>query len=62
MNGDRLIWEESLQKHFEIFLQKMEMVEVPDVYTLTFLKAEIEKMENSVAGWVDLSQKLSMPR
>ena len=54
---DRLIWEEALKKHFENFLQKVEIAKVPDVYTLTFLKAEVEKMEKHVQGWIDLSKK-----
>jgi len=44
---DRLIWEDALKEHFENFLQKVEIAKVPDVYTLTFLKAEVEKMEIS---------------
>ena len=55
---DRLIWEDALKVHFENFLQKVEIAKVPDVYTLTFLKAEVENMENHVQGWIDLSKKL----
>jgi hypothetical protein len=55
---DRLIWEDALKEYFENFLQKVEIAKVPDVYTLSFLKAEIEKMEKHVQGWIDLSKKL----
>ena len=55
---DSLIWEEALKAHFENFLQKVEIAKVPDVYTLTFLKAEVEKLEEHVQGWIDLSKKL----
>ena len=55
---DRLMWEDALKAHFENFLQKVEIAKVPDVYTLTFLKTEIEKMEKHVQGWIDLSKKL----
>jgi hypothetical protein len=55
---DRLIWEDALKEHFENFLQKVEIAKVPDVYTLTFLKTEIEKMEKHVQGWIDPSKKL----
>ena len=55
---DRQIWEDTLKEHFENFLQKVEIAKVPDVYTLTFLKAEIEKIEKDVQGWIDLSKKL----
>jgi hypothetical protein len=55
---DRLIWEDTLKEHFENFLQKVEIAKVPDVYTLTFLKTEIAKMEKHVQGWIDLSKKL----
>ena len=58
MNKDRLIWEDVLKTHFENFLQKVEIAKVPDVYTLTFLKTEIEKMEKDVQGWINLSKKL----
>ena len=58
MIKDRLIWEDALKKYFENFLQKVEIAKVPDVYTLSFLKAEIEKMEKHVQGWIDLSKKL----
>jgi hypothetical protein len=47
---DRLMWEDALQAHFENFLQKVEIAKVPDVYTLTFLKAEVEKLEKHVQG------------
>ena len=55
---DRLIWEDALKEHFENFLRKVEIAKVPDVYTLTFLKAEVEKMEKHVQGWIDLSKQL----
>jgi len=55
---NRLIWEDALKEYFENFLQKVEIAKVPDVYTLSFLKAEIEKMEKHVQGWIDLSKKL----
>ena len=58
MIADRLIWEDALKKHFDNFLQKVEIAKVPDVYTLTFLKAEVEKMEKHVQEWIDLSKKL----
>ena len=58
MIKDRLIWEDTLKEHFENFLQKVEIAKVPDVYTLTFLKTEIEKMEKHIQGWIDLSKKL----
>ena len=47
-----------MKEHFENFLQKVEIAKVPDVYTLTFLKTEIEKMEKHIQGWIDLSKKL----
>ena len=47
-----------MKEHFENFLLKVEIAKVPDVYTLTFLKAEVEKMEKHVQGWIDLSKKL----
>jgi len=55
---DRLMWEDALKTNFENFLQKVEIAKVPDVYTLTFLKAEVEKMEKHIQGWIDLSEKL----
>ena len=58
MIKDRLIWEDALKEYFENFLQKVEIAKVPDVYILAFLKAEIEKMEKHVQGWIDLSKKL----
>lgn len=58
MITDRLIWEVALKEHFDNFLQKVEIAKVPDVYTLTFLKAEVEKMEKRVQEWIDLSKKL----
>jgi hypothetical protein len=58
MITDRLIWEGALKEHFDNFLQKVEIAKVPDVYTLTFLKAEVEKMEKHVQEWIDLSKKL----
>ena len=59
MITDRQMWEDALKEHFENFKQKVEIAKVPDVYTMTFLKAEIEKMENHLQGWIDLSKKLS---
>jgi len=58
VNQDRRIWEEALKEHFEFFLQKVEIAKVPDVYTLAFLKAEVENLEKKVQGWIDLSEKL----
>ena len=58
MITNRLIWEDALKEHFDNFLQKVEIAKVPDVYTLTFLKAEVEKMEKRVQEWIDLSKKL----
>ena len=58
MIKNRLIWEDALKEYFENFLQKVEIAKVPDVYTLAFFKAEIEKMEKHVQGWIDLSEKL----
>jgi hypothetical protein len=58
MIKDRLLWEDALKEHFETFLQKVEIAKVPDLYTLTFLKAEVEKMESHVQDWIDLSKKL----
>ncbi len=58
MTIDRQIWEDTLKEHFDNFLQKVEIAKVPDVYKLTFLKAEIEKIEEDVQGWIDLSKKL----
>ena len=58
MIRDRQIWEEALKEYFERFLQKVEIANVPDVYTPTFLKTEVEKMEQHVQGWIDLSKKL----
>ena len=58
MIKDRQIWEDTLKEHFENFLLKVEIAKVPDVYTLTFLKAEIDKIEKDVQGWIDLSKKL----
>jgi hypothetical protein len=55
---DRQLWEETLKEHFEMFRQKVEIARVPDVYTLAFLKAEVEKLEKHVQGWIDLSEKL----
>ena len=39
------------------FFQQVEIAKVPDIYTLTILKAEVEKMEKHVQGWIDLSKK-----
>ena len=55
---DRLMWEDAMKANFENFLQKVEIAKVPDVYNLTFLKAEVEKMEKHIQGWIDLSEKL----
>jgi len=59
---DRQIWEDALKEHFENFLQKVEIAKVPDVYKMTFLKAEVEKLEKHLQGWIDLSIKLSSGR
>ena len=58
MVQDRQIWEETLKAHFEMFKQKVEIARVPDIYTLAYLKAEVEKLEKHVQGWIDLSEKL----
>ena len=58
MNQDRQVWEDALKENFEYFLHKVEIAKVPDVYTLSFLKAEVEKLEKHVQGWIDLSKKL----
>ena len=58
MIRDRLIWEDALKEHFENFLQKVEISKVPEAYTLTFLKAEVEKMDKHIQGWIDLSKNL----
>jgi hypothetical protein len=58
MIRDRRIWEDALKENFENFLRKMEMAKIPDMYTLTFLKSEVEKLEKHVQEWIDLSKKL----
>ena len=58
MANDRQIWEAALKKHFEDFLRKVEIANVPEVFTLTFLKDEIAEMEKHVQGWIDLSNHL----
>lgn len=58
MEDNRHIWEAALKKNFEDFLRKVKMTEVPEVLTLTFLKAEVEEMENNIQGWIDLSKQL----
>jgi hypothetical protein len=58
MEDNRHIWEAALKKYFEDFLRKVKMAEVPEVFTLTFLKAEVEEMENHIQGWIDLSKQL----
>jgi len=58
MIRDRRIWEDALKENFENFLLKVEIAKIPDVYTLTFLKSEVEKLEKHVQGWIDLSDKL----
>ena len=58
MASDRDIWEAALQEYFEDFLRKVEMAEVPEVFTLTFLKSEVEKLEDHVESWIDLSNQL----
>ena len=58
MASDRDIWEAGLQEYFEDFLRKVEMAEVPEVFTLTFLKSEVEKLEDHVESWIDLSNQL----
>jgi len=59
---DRQIWENTLKENFEKFLQKVEIAKVPEAYTMTFLKAEVEKLENHLQGWIDLSKELSNGR
>jgi hypothetical protein len=58
MDNDRHVWEAALKEYFEDFLRKVEMAEVPEVLTLTFLKAEVEKLEDHVDSWIDLSNYL----
>ncbi len=58
MIKDRHQWEDDLKEHFECFLKKAEMANVPDVYTLAFLKAEVEKMEEHIQGWVKASKDM----
>ena len=58
MDNDRHVWEAVLKEYFEDFLRKVEMAEVPEVLTLTFLKAEVEKLEDHVDSWIDLSNYL----
>ena len=58
MANDRHIWEAALKEYFEDFLRKVEMAEVPEVFTLTFLKSEVEKLEDHVESWIDLSNQL----
>jgi len=31
---------------------------VPEVFTLAFLKTEVEKLEKHVESWIDLSKQL----
>jgi len=58
MVNNRLVWEAALKKYFEDFLRKLEMADVPEVLILTFLKAEVEKLEDHVESWIDLSKHL----
>ena len=58
MDNDRHVWETALKEYFEDFLRKVEMAEVPEVLTLTFLKAEVEKLDDHVDSWIDLSNYL----
>ena len=58
MANDRQIWEAALKKYFEDFLRKVEIAKVPEVFTVAFLKAEIEEMEKHVQAWIDLSNHL----
>ena len=58
MTRDRRIWEDTLKENFENFLRRVEIAKIPDMYTLTFLKSEVEKLEKHVQGWIDLSKQL----
>ena len=58
MTDNRYIWEAALKEYFEDFLRKVEMAEVPEVFTLTFLKTEVEDLEKHVESWIDLSKQL----
>ena len=58
MDNDQHIWETALKKYFEDFMRKVEMAEVPEVLTLTFLKNEVKKLEDRVDSWIDLSNYL----
>ena len=58
MDNERHVWEAALKEYFEDFLRKVEMAKVPEVLTLTFLKAEVEKLEDHVTSWIDLSSHI----
>ena len=58
MSNDRHVWETALKEFFEDFMRKVEMAEVPEVFTLTFLKDEVKKLEDRVDSWIDLSNYL----
>ena len=58
MDNDRHFWETALKEYFDDFLRKVEMAEVPEVLTLTFLKAEVKKLEDHVESWIDLSSHI----
>jgi len=58
MADNRHVWEAALKEYFEDFLRKVEMADVPEVFTLTFLKAEVEDLEKHVESWIDLSKQL----
>ena len=58
MDNDRHVWETALKKYFEDFMRKVEMAEVPEVLTLTFLKGEVKKLEDHVESWIDLSSQI----
>ena len=58
MDNDRHFWETALKEYFEDFLRKVEIAEVPEVFTLTFLKAEVKKLKDHVESWIDLSNHI----
>ena len=58
MTGDRTIWEDILKEQFDFFLKKAALADVPEVYTLTFLKAEVEKLDERVQRWVAAGKDL----
>ena len=57
MADNRQVWEAALKEYFEDFLRKVELAKVPEIYTLTFLKAEVEDLEKHVESWIDLSKQ-----